>query len=108
MTHKERFYATIERKDVDRPASWLGIPTPEATKNLIEYFQVKNLYEITQIIEDDLYPVELPYHSPTSDAIYMAFDFTQPDQTHPCLAGEKQEDSIVPLGYPKRHFLWYN
>ena len=25
MTHKERFRATIERKPVDRPASWLGI-----------------------------------------------------------------------------------
>lgn len=75
MTHKERFYATIERKEVDRPASWLGIPTPGATKNLIEYFQVDSLDDVLQILDDDLYPVELPYHSPTSDAIYMAFDF---------------------------------
>jgi uroporphyrinogen decarboxylase len=77
MTHKERFYATIERKDVDKPASWLGIPTPETVKNLMAFLQVESLYDITQILDDDLYPVELPYHSPTSDAIYMAFDFAR-------------------------------
>jgi len=27
-------------------------------------------------LDDDIFPVELPYHSPTSNAIYMAFDFT--------------------------------
>jgi len=81
MTHKERFYATIERKEVDRPASWLGIPTPGATKNLIEYFQVDSLDDVLQILDDDLYPVELPYHSPTSDAIYMAFNFAQQGQS---------------------------
>lgn len=81
MTHKECFYATIERKDVDKPASWLGIPTPETAKNLTNYFQVDSLYKVTQILDDDLYPVELPYHSPTSDAIYMAFDFAQQGQS---------------------------
>lgn len=75
MTHKERFYATIERRDVDRPASWLGLPTTEATQHLIEYFHVESLQDVLNRLDDDLYPVELPYHSPTSDAIYMAFDF---------------------------------
>jgi hypothetical protein len=26
MTGKERFYTTINRQAVDRPASWLGLP----------------------------------------------------------------------------------
>jgi len=81
MTHKERLYATIERKEVDKPASWLGIPTPEAAKNLMNYFQGDSLYEVSQILDDDIYPVELPYQSPTSDAIYMAFDFAQQGQS---------------------------
>ena len=33
MNRKERFYATIERKPVDRPASWLGLPVAEALFN---------------------------------------------------------------------------
>ncbi|GAK54004.1 uroporphyrinogen-III decarboxylase [Candidatus Moduliflexus flocculans] len=77
MTHKERFYATIECKPVDRPASWLGLPTPGAVQNLIKHFQVNDFHEVSQMLDDDIYPVELPYHSPTSDAIYMAFDFAQ-------------------------------
>lgn len=77
MTHKERFFATIERKSVDRPASWLGLPTPEAVEHLKNYFQVDDLHAVLDILDDDMYPVELPYHSPTSDAIYMAFDFAK-------------------------------
>ena len=30
MNSIERFYATIEHKEVDRPACWLGDPTPAA------------------------------------------------------------------------------
>jgi hypothetical protein len=30
MNSIERFYATIERRPVDRPASWLGIPDKHA------------------------------------------------------------------------------
>ena len=36
MDHKERFHATIERKEVDRPACWLGMPVPEACENLFK------------------------------------------------------------------------
>ncbi len=35
MNRKERFYATIERKPVDRPASWLGLPVEEALPALV-------------------------------------------------------------------------
>ncbi|MBV7273947.1 methyltransferase [Clostridium sp. PL3] len=77
MNHFERFYATIERKPVDRPASWLGIPDHKAYKGLFDYFKVSNLDELKAKIDDDAYPVELPYHSPNSNAIYAAFNFAK-------------------------------
>ena len=77
MTKKERFFATIERRPVDRPASWLGIPATSALPRLLSRFRAVNLVELKQAIGDDVWPVELPYHSPCSDAIYMAFDFAK-------------------------------
>ena len=74
MNHIERFYATIERRPVDRPASWLGIPDNTALPKLYEYFGVDNMKDLKARIGDDIYPVEMPYHSPTSDAIYAAFE----------------------------------
>lgn len=38
MNHKERFFATIERRSVDRPCTWLGLPVPEAQERLFAYF----------------------------------------------------------------------
>lgn len=84
MNSLERFYSTIDRKPVDRPASWLGLPTPEATVRLLSYFKVNNIDELKNVLDDDIYPVEMPYHSPTSDAIYTALDFAKeklPDRT---------------------------
>ena len=43
MTSLERFYATIERKPVDRPACWLGDPTPAAAVKLCEYYGVSRV-----------------------------------------------------------------
>ncbi len=77
MNKIERFFATVERKPVDRPASWLGIPDANALPALFAHFGVKNMYELKSVIDDDVYPVEMPYHSPTSDAIYAAFDFAK-------------------------------
>jgi uroporphyrinogen decarboxylase len=77
MTHIERFLATIERRPVDRPATWLGLPTPEAKPGLWAHFGVDNDRELALALDDDVWPVELPYHSPTADAIYMAFDFAR-------------------------------
>jgi len=81
MTHKERFLATIERRAVDRPASWLGLPVPDAEPGLFRHFGVGSVEELKEKIGDDVHPVELPYHSPTSDAIYMAFDFAKDAET---------------------------
>jgi uroporphyrinogen decarboxylase len=80
MDHIERFFATIERKPVDRPASWLGLPDPAAIPGLLKHFKASDLDELRQKIDDDLYPVELPYHSPCSDAIYAAFEFAKKDK----------------------------
>ena len=77
MEHKERFYATIERRPVDRPCSWLGLPDPAAHPGLFAYFGVQSIDELILKLDDDVYPVELPYHSPVADAIYAAFDFAK-------------------------------
>lgn len=77
MDSIERFYATIERRAVDRPCTWLGLPDPLAYDNLFEYFNVSSMQELIVALDDDIVPVEMPYHSPVADAIYMAFDFAK-------------------------------
>jgi len=77
MNKIDRFFATIDRKPVDRPASWLGIPETYALPALYAHFGVKDMPGLKAVIDDDVYPVEMPYHSPTSDAIYAAFDFAK-------------------------------
>lgn len=77
MTRKERFFATIERRPVDRPAAWLGIPSASALPGLFAHFRTLDLAGLKEAIGDDVWPVELPYHSDFSDAIYMAFDFAK-------------------------------
>lgn len=77
MNHIERFYATIERRPIDHPASWLGIPDTKAIPILFQHFGVSSMKELKARIDDDVYPVEMPYHSPTSNAIYAAFDFAK-------------------------------
>ena len=81
MDHKERFYATIERRPVDRPASWLGLPVPEAMEGLYREFRAGNMRELKRKIGDDIYPVEVPYHHPPLNHIACAFDFAQKNAT---------------------------
>jgi uroporphyrinogen decarboxylase len=77
MTHLERFMATIERRPVDYPASWLGLPDTAAIPALFSHFGVTSMEALKAKINDDVYAVEMPYHSPTSNAIYTAFDFAK-------------------------------
>lgn len=77
MNHIERFYATVERRAVDRPASWLGIPDPKAIPALYAHFGVQDMDGLKAALGDDVYPVEIPYHSPESNAIYAAFNFAK-------------------------------
>ena len=75
MNSKERFFATIERRPVDRPAAWLGMPDIKSQPALFEYYGVKSLHELKLAIGDDFYSVEVPYQSPSANAIYAAFDW---------------------------------
>lgn len=75
MNSIDRFYATVARKPVDRPACWLGDPTPDAVPALCEYYNVSDIKELKRVCGDDFYAVEIPYHSETCNAIFAAFDW---------------------------------
>lgn len=75
MNSIERFYATINREPVDRPAAWLGMPDIASQPALFEHYGVKNLHELKLAIGDDFYAVEVPYRSPNANAIFAAFDW---------------------------------
>lgn len=75
MTSLERFYATIERRPVDYPAAWLGMPDVDTLDGLFAHYKVESLHELKLVIGDDFYAVEVPYQSETSDAIHAAFDW---------------------------------
>lgn len=75
MNSRERFFATIERRPVDRPAAWLGMPDVHAQPGLFACYGVSTLHDLKLAVGDDFYAVEIPYHSPNSDAIYAAFDW---------------------------------
>jgi uroporphyrinogen decarboxylase len=77
VNHKERFYATLERRPVDRPASWLGLPVPQAMKGLFKQFKVNSYNELKSKIGDDIYPIEVPYKNPPLNHIACAFNFAQ-------------------------------
>lgn len=81
MTSLERFYATIDRKPVDRPATWLGIPDVDSLTGLFAEYKVSNLHELKLAIGDDFYTVDLPYESENANAIYAAFDWYQDGST---------------------------
>ena len=75
MNSLERFYATAERRPVDRPAAWLGMPDPQALPGLFSYYGVKDIHELKMAVGDDFYAVEVSYESETAHAIYAAFDW---------------------------------
>ena len=75
MNSIERFYATVQRQPVDRPAAWLGMPTSDALPGLFSYYGVDSLHALKLAVGDDFYAVEVPYQSETASAIYAAFDW---------------------------------
>ncbi|MFX1324681.1 MAG: uroporphyrinogen decarboxylase family protein [Promethearchaeota archaeon] len=81
MNHKERFLATIERKAVDRPACWLGMPIPTSYDNLFRYFKVRSLNELKLKIDSDIWEIDIPYHYPPNNHIAMAFNFPKGGQS---------------------------
>jgi len=93
MNRKERFYATIERKPVDRPASWLGLPVTEALPALFKQFKVSTYNELKEKIGDDIYPVEVPYNHPPLNHIACAFDFAK------SVASSNEERTLTAPGF---------
>ena len=83
MNSLERFYATAERRPVDRPAAWLGMPDPQALPGLFSYYGVKDIHELKMAVGDDFYAVEVPYESETAHAIYAAFDWYKNGEVEP-------------------------
>lgn len=87
MTHKERFLATLNRQPVDYPASWLGLPVPSALGAIYDHFKVSNVADLKKILNDDVYPIEVPYNNPPTNDIGCAlnfakeFDFNQDERT---------------------------
>ncbi len=75
MNSKERFLATAERRPVDRPAVWLGMPDIAAQPALFAAYGVGSLHDLKLAVGDDFYAVEVPYQSETANAIYAAFDW---------------------------------
>ena len=91
MEKIERFFATVERRAVDRPAFWFGLPVNEAQPALFKHFRTENLKGLYEKVDDDLYPIEFPYHSPDGDAIYSAFAWKKAekqDEEHRTLGGD--------------------
>jgi len=64
MNSVERFLKTIAREQVDRPASWLGLPDAASLPALYKHFGVAGFEELKRKIDDDIWTVELPYDSP--------------------------------------------
>ncbi len=77
MDHRERFYATIHYETTDRPASWLGLPVPSAEPALLDHWGVSDLDHLREKIDDDIYPIEVPYHYPPANHIACAFNFAK-------------------------------
>ncbi len=77
MKHIDRFLATVSNAPVDRPASWLGLPVPSAEPGLKQYFGVRSMDELKVLLDDDIYPIEVPYNYPPSNHIACAFEFAK-------------------------------
>ena len=77
MDHRERFIRTIERKPVDRPATWIGEPVSAAISALLKHFGAASFNDLKAKIDNDVYHVNFPYQSPTSNHIAAAFKFAK-------------------------------
>jgi len=94
MTPKERFFATVNYDPVDRPASWLGLPTKSAIPGLLKYFGVDSIHEMKKFLQDDVWPVIVPYNNEPQNDIGCALNFAKEGE------GESQEDrTLTAPGY---------
>ncbi len=62
MDSRERFYGTIKLEQTDKPSSWLGMPDSKAIPGLLKHFSVDSVESLKTIIDDDIWPVEVPFN----------------------------------------------
>jgi uroporphyrinogen decarboxylase len=94
MTHKERFLATIARKPLDRPASWLGLPVSTALPGLFKHFKVNSIEELKHAIDDDVWHIEVPYHYPPHNHIGCSLNFAKK-----ITSGTNEERTLTAPGF---------
>lgn len=94
MNHRERFFATINRQPVDRPASWLGLPVPAAIPNLLKHFNVSTVDELRLKIDDDVYPICVPYDNPPTNDIGCSLAFAKAG-----IGGGQDERTLTAPGF---------
>ncbi|MCK6491478.1 MAG: methyltransferase [Planctomycetes bacterium] len=99
MDKRTRFHRTIERREVDRPACWLGLPVPAAEPALYRHFGVSDAAGLRAALDDDVTPVEMPYHDGGCNAIYAAFDFAVDPQRR----GSASERTLSARGWFADH-----
>jgi len=94
MTSKERFYATIQYKPVDRPATWLGLPTKTAIPGLLKYFNVSSIRGLKEYLQDDVWPVIVPYNNSPQNDIGCALNFAKSGW-----GGSQEERTLTTPGF---------
>lgn len=92
MTHKERFFATVKREKVDRPAAWLGMPHKDALPGLLSQFGIKAEEELTYAVNDDIRAIHLPYGQFKS--VYSGLNFAPPRKENSHYHDTLTEDGI--------------
>lgn len=94
MTPKERVYATINRETVDYPASWLGLPVPAALPELYKYFKVDSIGKLKQKLQDDVWPIEVPYNNAPFYDVGCALQFAKIEE-----GGTQDERTLTAPGF---------
>lgn len=94
MTPKERFFATINYQPVDRPACWLGLPTKTATPGLFNFFGVNTIPELKKHLQDDVWPVIVPYNNEPQNDIGCALNFSKEGE-----GGSQEDRTLTAPGY---------
>ena len=94
MTPKERFFATINNKLVDRPATCFGLSAPEPVTDLLKYFNCSSISEINTKLEDDIWPVIVPYNNHPHNDIGCALSFAKEG-----IDGSQDKHTLTAPGY---------
>ncbi len=77
MDGRERFYRTIAREEVDRPAAWMSAPTGPEMDAVCKLYGVTNWHDLQLAAGDDVYAFDIPYDSGYATHIAAAFDWYQ-------------------------------